>query len=262
MAFTITKNSNGLFTYGYSVTNPSTNDGAIFSIDIFIGRDPVSDVDLPSTGFTHCKIADETNPNGFQGKYFAVPVGSTAPDKWSCGYGHLAGYAPAVFGWGSIDAPYRIKPGTSLSGFTLNSYGVPAIQDVLMEPAIDQDNLPPEYQENLKKIVALEKKVKWMGKTVGPKAPPKVFDGGNFIANLIALVNQSRAQGWIDNDGIVTSLLAKLNTAQSKLPSDTKTAKNTLSAFMNEVSAQNGKHLTSEAYALLYFNAQYAVNHL
>jgi hypothetical protein len=42
----------------------------------------------------------------------------------------------------------------------------------------------------------------------------------------------------------------------------TKTAKNVLGSFLNDVQAQNGKHLTSEAYALLYFNGKYLVDHL
>lgn len=39
-------------------------------------------------------------------------------------------------------------------------------------------------------------------------------------------------------------------------------AKNILDASLNEVEAQNGKHLTSEAYALLKYNVQYLVERL
>jgi hypothetical protein len=60
--------------------------------------------------------------------------------------------------------------------------------------------------------------------------------------------------------------LAKLTNAKRKLESgDTKVTKNMLKAFLNEVEATSckefecpgNKPLTSEAYALLFFNGQF-----
>src|SRR5262249_8983370 len=99
-------------------------------------------------------------------------------------------------------------------------------------------------------------------KTVGPVEPPATFNAALAIQNLILLVNQASGQGWIDNPGVTKSFLAKLNNAASKVDSDKATTKNVLGAFISDVSAQNGKHVSSEAYAVLFFNAQYVVNHL
>jgi hypothetical protein len=64
----------------------------------------------------------------------------------------------------------------------------------------------------------------------------------------------------------------KLDNAKKKLAEGSPGAtKNILRAFINEVEAQGcatyencppGKHLTSEAYALLKFNAQYLIDNL
>lgn len=35
-----------------------------------------------------------------------------------------------------------------------------------------------------------------------------------------------------------------------------------LQAFLNEVEAQNGKHITGEGYALLYYNGEYLLDRL
>ncbi len=84
-----------------------------------------------------------------------------------------------------------------------------------------------------------------------------------LLDTLISLKHQALAEGWIDNRGIANSLDSKLDNARKKLASgDSTTAKNMLNAFVNEVEAQNGKHLTSEAYALLKYNAEYLIDRL
>jgi hypothetical protein len=110
------------------------------------------------------------------------------------------------------------------------------------------------------------------GKTIGPTAPPAVFKPIEFLGNIINLKHEAFNLGWIKNEGILKSLDAKLDNAKKKLENgDTKTAKNILNAFINEVEAQgcatyencpSGKHLTSEAYGLLKYNAQYLIDHL
>jgi len=248
----------GMYSYSYKVTNPSVNDGEIRAIRIFIERDPQNDVNLSSEGLKHCSpYYDRHSSEDIFQRAPLVPVGSDAPKGWSCGYTMMGSY-----GWGSIDEPYRIKPGTSLGGFTLTSYGPPGIREILIHPGVDLDRLPPEYYENVAKTKALNEKVKWTGKTVGPKAPPKVFVPLDFLDNLISLKHQALTLGWIDNEGVENSLDVKLENARKKIEGgDIKTAKNILNAFLNEVKAQNGKHLSSEAYALLYFNGWYLIDH-
>lgn len=253
----------GIYTYGYKLTNPLPNDGQISSIKITIGTNSQTDAALSSDGLTQCaRYSEDASRRALQ-KAPGVPVGSAAPKYWSCNYAQIDKGSLGTFRWGAAKSAGLIKPGQSLDGYALTSYGIPGIQQIIVEPFIYVDALPESYEGNLKAMFALENKVKWTGQTIGPKAPPKVFDGDSFINYLIALVNQSRTQGWIDNDGITNSFLTKLKNVQAKLASrDSNTAKNVLGAFLNDVQAQNGKHLSSEGYALLYFNGKYLVDHL
>lgn len=67
------------------------------------------------------------------------------------------------------------------------------------------------------------------------------------IDSLKALVTRFADMKWIDNAGIVKSLQAKL-------------ANNDLNSFVNEVKAQTGKHISSEAATYLLRDAQYVLS--
>ena len=83
------------------------------------------------------------------------------------------------------------------------------------------------------------------------------------IDELKTEIEELGVDGEIDNQGIVTSLLAKLDAAQ-KLIDDGKTdqAKSLLNAFINEVHAQSGKHITPEAAELLIESAEHILSNL
>ncbi|QKS47615.1 family 43 glycosylhydrolase (plasmid) [Paenibacillus cellulosilyticus] len=73
------------------------------------------------------------------------------------------------------------------------------------------------------------------------------FQTTTSLASLTRLVSLFEANGSIDNQGIANSLQKKLE-------------KNNLESFMNEVNAQSGKHIASEAAAYLLRDAQYLSN--
>ena len=83
------------------------------------------------------------------------------------------------------------------------------------------------------------------------------------IGELNSEIMELGSGGEIDNQGIVTSLLAKLDAAQ-KLIDEGKIdqAKNLLNAFINEVQAQSGKHITPEAAELLIQSAEHILSTL
>ncbi|HAR41399.1 MAG TPA: hypothetical protein DCS07_02010 [Bdellovibrionales bacterium] len=182
-----------------------------------------------------------------------------------------------IWSWTKVLGSVRgIPAGQTVKGFAFKSKGLPSIVDakfsgkrrVKFSGPGDED--PDGVQESFDRVYA-NLKAQYPDKfadtvkqkTVGPIDPPASFNHGSLIQNLILLVSQARLQGWIDNDGIENSFTVKLNNAQSKISAgDMKTAKNVLGAFMSDVQAQNGKHLSAEAYALLYFNAKYIVDHL
>jgi len=83
------------------------------------------------------------------------------------------------------------------------------------------------------------------------------------ISELKTEIEELGLQNEIDNQGIVTSLIAKLNVAQ-KLIDNGKTdqAKNLLNALINEVQAQSGNHITVDATDILIESAEYILSHL
>ncbi|WP_052487494.1 GH92 family glycosyl hydrolase [Gordoniibacillus kamchatkensis] len=71
-----------------------------------------------------------------------------------------------------------------------------------------------------------------------------IFQTTASIESLKALVTRFAGAGWIDNAGIARSLQAKL-------------AANNVADFVNEVKAQSGKHISSQAANYLLRDAQY-----
>ena len=200
-----------------------------------------------------------------------VPVGIVGPSGWGYGLGFDDRTPPRGFAsWGSDDEPSLIFPGQTREGFQLTSPGLPGIRGAILAPDIDWDNLTEQIQDAAQ-ARALRDSLDFTTTTVGPKAPPQTFVALESLNYLISLLHQSLANGWVTRDGTQQSLLTKLINAKRKLEEgDRAVAKNMLNAFLNEVRANSCeaftcpeiKPLTSEAYALLFFNGQYLVERL
>jgi hypothetical protein len=81
--------------------------------------------------------------------------------------------------------------------------------------------------------------------------------------SLAAGVKRLFEEGKIDNVGVYNSLISKLNAVLSALDkSKTSLAIQNLQAFVNEVNAQSGKHITAEAAMLLVTDAQWIIEQL
>lgn len=86
-----------------------------------------------------------------------------------------------------------------------------------------------------------------------PLAAQEACGGTSFaspqscIAALEAEINMAAMNGGIDNEGIVNSLMEKLEQAyDSVMAGDLHRAMNHTMAFMNEVMAQAGKHIMED----------------
>jgi hypothetical protein len=176
-----------------------------------------------------------------------------------------------IFSW---HGDQGLEVGWSADGFALGSSGIPGIG-----VAYFQGNAPIEvyrYElpyEMLRQVAALKifPADHVARPTIVPVAPPEPFVATAFLDTLTSYKHQAFALGWIKNQGIVQSLDAKLDNAKRQLQrNNTTAARNTLQAFLNEVEAlwkdeehpYGGKQITSEAYALLKFNAEYLVSKL
>ncbi|MBS1962112.1 MAG: hypothetical protein JST04_07850 [Bdellovibrionales bacterium] len=254
--------SGPLYNYNYEITNPRTNDSNILFVYLTISRDPNSDQENASGILPQCSGFDRTTSASIHSRTAVVETGSSAPTGWDCSYAILKGNQYGSFGW-SASSKTLLKPGNSLRGLVLTSYALPGIREVQIDPDIDIDQLPPEYYENLEKTETLRNNVRWTGKTVGPKAPPKVFDALEFEDYLEYLVEESSDASWIKDAKITKELNAKLEQLEKKIESgDHGSARKILDEFIKRVDALKTKSLTNEAYALLYFNGKYMRDHL
>lgn len=250
-----------VYNYKYIIVSGSTNTGQLWSFDIDV-KEPEGGIDLSGEGLvngpgylkhTSAQVLSEpTTPK-------MIPVGLFSPPNWNSGPSILG-----QVGWGSDDVKDRILPGGSLEGFMIISRGIPGIREFVIEPKL----VPPSEESGItpKQIQEVQDKVSFKGRTVGPTAPPKDFVPIEFLNYLITLLHDSRKLGWVKVDGVHQSLLAKLTNAKRKMEAgENAVAKNMLNAFLNEVRAVScpdftcpgNKPLTSEAYALLFFNGQF-----
>jgi hypothetical protein len=267
---TTSRNGDGTFTYRYRVMNPAANEGHIRSFDIDISR-ARTDAALSRDGLVNGpRYLANGSEDAFQ-RVAMVPVGIMGPSNWVYGLGFDDQSPPRGFaGWGSVDEPFRIRPGGFLEGFQLTSHGLPTVRTATLQPGVDYENLPEEYSD-VEKARELRDSLIFVTVSIGPKAPPRDFAPMEFLNYLISLLHQSRAHAWVTRDGAQQSLLAKLVEAKRKLEDGNgRAAKNVLNAFLNEVRAtscqqftcRDDRPLTSEAYALLFFNGQYLVERL
>lgn len=252
----------GVYAYHYRVSNPPRNDGEIRSIDIEISR-ASDEAILSREGLVNGpRYSRHSSEDAFQ-RVPMVPVGISGPEGWTPGLGFDAQPPPRGFaGWGSIEESFRILPGQSREGFQMTSYGPPGIRQVRIEPSVE----PPEGVGDWKELNTFYSQFTFRTMTVGPKAPPQTFVPLEFLNYLISLVYDSRQQGWVREAKEAKKLLQDLLKAKRRLEAgDPGKARSALKEFLERVKHEGcrdfhcpkGKALTSEAYALLYFNGKF-----
>lgn len=267
-----------IYTYSYKISNPPTNTGQIRNIQIDISK-PEGGQDLSPEGLVIQKGIDDEGvmlTSSFEEaiaekvsrlQKTLIPIGTQVPTGWRSSISVIG-----TASWGARGKNYLIMPGQSLDGFAIISQGLPAIRDISVHPKWVLVTEGDVTQEDIEKSKKIEEEITWKGKTIGPTAPPADFKPVEFLNYIINLKHQASSLGWITNKGIENSLDVKLDNAKAKLnQGNTIAAKNILEAFINEVEAQgcesyekcpSGKHLTSEAYALMKYNVQYLINKL
>ena len=259
--------ASGIYSYEYILINPSSNKNLLWNLSIYVSKD-LNSRELSWENLTYGKWYSRHSSEAKKDK--VVPIGMDGPQGWTYGIGedeNGKGFAS----FGSLE-DYEIRSGNSIRGLVLTSYGLPIIRAAMLLPGIDYDNLPEEYYGNVELTKQLQDSLTYHTKTIGPTAPPAELKPLEFLDHIISMKHEAYSLGWIKSRGIEQSLDAKLNAARRKLSQgNTNAAKDILNAFVNEVEAQGcesyencpeGKHLTSEAYALLKYNALYLIERL
>lgn len=161
-----------------------------------------------------------------------------------------------------------LAPGDSMT-FAFRSKGLPAIKvfyaqsyaapyatdelDSLYEAGYTDGQLFPDWRDN-----------SYRGMTVVPHVFNEPVMPLAMLDTLVSYKHQAFTLGWIKEEGMVTSLDAKLEAARPQIIADRPSAKQILQSFVLELDGlitQSGQ-ITSEAYALLKFNAQYLISKL
>lgn len=101
------------------------------------------------------------------------------------------------------------------------------------------------------------------GKTIGPAAAPESFDPEMFLQDLISMVDESFAQGWIKSQDVANYFKDTFQQIADAI--DAKHHKEAIrrsQEILNKVEQEEGRTIISEAYALIKFNTDYLVRKL
>jgi len=217
--------ANGSFVYEYNVKNSESSAQSINEFDVY-GHD------------VSYKIADNY--------YFNVLKPS---EEW---YGDDRRNSVT---W----AGPTIKPGHSLGGFSFTAKGLPEIGYAYLRGYNYQWS--GDYRENTSVKDYLNNSV--IVKTIAAKLPPEPFVPLAFIDTLTTYVDSSYSLGWITNEQTKDKYNNYFTNTKNYLnQSNNNAAKTELQKVLTDCNTDSSSVLTSEAYALLYFNTDYLINRI
>jgi len=184
-------------------------------------------------------------------------VDVSTPTNWN----FTSGGNPNRVSWAARNNTYRIKPGSSLEGFNFLSEKLPTIQDYYMEgwaQIILQPGQEPDSTENDSFFDTAKK-----GTTIFPREAP-ISSLSEHIDTLETYRSRSCSElGWANDAAVCSTLKGQLSDVRSFLAAgDSVAAASTLAEFINLVEQEKDASLSSEGYALLFFNARYLADRL
>lgn len=246
--------TSGLYTYNYTITNPTTNTGEIWSIDIDITK-PIDSTYPSSNGLMipHGFITDTFDEEiaDFDGDFVPmVPVGINVPSGWG-GSIRARGFA----GFSSRTGTPHIHAGETKGGFQIISRGLPTIRNIEIEPWWVMVEDGPASDESAVTARSVEKSLKFSTSTIGPSA---VFPGNYEHWNMIRdNLNQAIQLGWISDATLANTLVTQLATARQAEDSRNGTlAKTRLRVLFDTISQSTLSQRRQEVYDLLILNVQ------
>ncbi|MGA7304400.1 MAG: hypothetical protein WBW88_05980 [Rhodothermales bacterium] len=195
-----------------------------------------------------------------------VGVLSNVTDSWAPDSNWYARRRGGGFYWSQIGPDsLDIEPGDSLSGFGFESAGLPTIlkgnaRNHIRLEFEDEGLTSTALLNELDSLVAYTR-FTWLV-TIAPRDPPTPFDLGDFLDTLATYPLRAAAQGWIADStaGDLDRLLGDATTALSG--GDSTWAATLLATVRNHVETVKDDSLSSEGYALMKYNIDYALAYL
>ena len=249
----------GHYTFSYVITNPATNTGDIWSIDIDISQ-PFRERVFSSEGLTiplgmKALTFDEVfamrrNPTP------VVPVGMRVPPGWDGGLGST-GLADFTSGDPLTKGSGKIIPGEKQGGFELISPGMPTIREIKLIPnwvllVPTEEEATPELKQRAREIKA---SLPFRTKTLGPSAmSPGSFGHWDQLRDDL---NQAILLGWVPDQTLATALVSQLASARQALDAQQGTeAKTRLQTLIQTISQSTLSQRRREVADLILLNAQ------
>jgi hypothetical protein len=248
------------YTYVYTVSNPASNSGQIW--DIEIDTTHAGDVRwMDSTGLTV--------PKGFATKTFdeqlaaaqpldlppgttVIPFGFKVPAGWGGTFGRngLASFF-------SSGPSVRILPGQTRTGFELISPGLPGIRVAIVEPKWVHlvNNIDDVTEEEELAAKEVERQLPFHTVTLGPSGVyPGSFEHWNQLRDDL---NKAIGLGWIPDTTLGNTLVTQLAAARAALDaSDGTLAKSRLGTLLATLGGATPASRRQEVYDLVFLNAQ------
>ncbi len=167
----------------------------------------------------------------------------------------------SVVMWGAGTETDRIQPGGQLQGYSIGSPGIPSIFQFYVAGYVPIPSFDEITPDSVIGNDVFENSFK--GRTVAPKDPPTPFNGLNILDTIKSHINQSRTLGWITTQQTADKYIRLIDSARSNLQANNRgVTKAKLDSVLLNANADSSSTLTSEAYALLRFNAEYVLQRL
>ena len=249
-----------MYTYVYRLKNDHGNTGSIESFHIDISRDSNSIMyDTVGLRFSNALYATWFQRDYAELASRVVPVGFPAlPSSY-----WMALLSPHFLTAGFYKDTLFVLPGDSIS-LVLMSRALPGIRNFAVECAFDPYALFPEVPDSVEppysmaEIDSIEESCNYHGTTVGPVAPRSPLDSLAFLDTLRSYSARAFSLGWISNQAIADKYKTLFDSVKTQLSrGNAQKARATLDAIMVRARGDAGSALTSEAFALIYFNAKY-----
>ncbi len=233
------------FLYSYEITNQENSLEAFDSFTLLLVDSLLA--------YSHTAVQTPTNK-----KWYIDGDGST---------GSVSGAAANSFFNLPLAPADALFPGESMS-VSFHSSGLPSImtyyaQSFALPLTGDEMDSLHALGYTDKQIMPSWKDDSYKNQTVAPNTGLLNLFHLTFLDTLTSFTTQSFTLGWIVNQTIANKYLGYFSSAKSQLQSNNIAgARSTLQTVLTNAISDSTSNLTSEAYALIYYNTQYLLGQL
>ncbi len=187
----------------------------------------------------------------------------SAPIGWK--YIGRLGNSPSSWNYNLGNTKNLILPGETVEGFKVKSVGLPKIANFYI-----QSDRGPWFRNRDSgggdALIRMHEDIinnSFSNKTITPYSPPFPFIPSDFLDTLNTYTDSSHALDWIETEETKNKYNTYFNNAKTFLEqTDSASARAELELVLNDCNADSSTVLSSEAYALLYFNTEYLIEQL